>query len=107
MTADDANKMMQLWMNKVISYETLYENMQRGRIASEERTAEEEQELIAEEEAAALEAQQNMPGAGTDEYTDPTQDELNSFFADGGGDQSPGNQQPTPGQTPQPGGNAQ
>lgn len=97
MSADEANKMVELWMNKVISYETLYANLQRGRIASEERTAEEEQELVAEEEAAAIPEEQGMgelgaegeegapadlsQGTGTDEYGDVSDAELAELFA--------------------------
>jgi hypothetical protein len=101
MTPDEANKMVELWMNKVISYETLYANLQRGRIASEERTAEEEQELVAEEEAAMLPEDtgiddpnaapggvpgQDTPpdlteGTGTDEYGDVSQQEIDELFA--------------------------
>jgi len=94
MTAEEANKMTELWMNKVISYETLYNNLQRGRIASEERTAEEEQELVAEEEAAAVPEQDDVAGGtevplaldlsegtGTDEYGPVSQAELDELFA--------------------------
>jgi hypothetical protein len=94
MTAEEANKMVELWMNKVISYETLYANLQKGRIASEERTAEEEQELVAEEEAAAVPDDggggggEEMPlaldlseGTGTDEYGPVDQAELDELFA--------------------------
>lgn len=94
MTAEEANKMTELWMNKVISYETLYNNLQRGRIASEERTAEEEQELVAEEEAASMPEQDDAAGGtevplaldlsegtGTDEYGPVSQAELDELFA--------------------------
>ena len=93
MSPDEANKMVELWMNKVISYETLYANLQRGRIASEERTAEEEQELVAEEEAAAVpdEGMGELPeiggdvdlteGQGTDEYGETSEEEINELFA--------------------------
>jgi Domain of unknown function (DUF4055) len=95
MTADEANKMVELWMNKVISYETLYSNLQRGRIASEERTAEEEQELVAEEEAASMPdegmgelggPEAGAPvdlseGTGTDEYGEVDQAEIDELFA--------------------------
>lgn len=93
MSPDEANKMVELWMNKVISYETLYANLQRGRIASEERTAEEEQELVAEEEAASVpdEGMGELPeiggdvdlteGQGTDEYGEVGEDEINELFA--------------------------
>lgn len=90
MTADEANKMVELWMNKVISYETLYGNLQRGRIASEERTAEEEQELVAEEEAASMPdtgvgelggAPVDLSeGTGTDEYGPVDQAEIDELF---------------------------
>jgi hypothetical protein len=110
MTADEANKHVELWMNKVISYETLYENLQRGRIASEERTAEEEQELVAEEEAASM-PEDGMGGAGagqepqagatpdltegtgTDEYGDVSQEEVDELFA-------PEEEQPAPAPAP-------
>jgi hypothetical protein len=95
MTAEEANKMTELWMNKVISYETLYNNLQRGRIASEERTAEEEQELVAEEESAAVPegdvatsggtevplAVDLSEGTGTDEYGPVSQAEIDELFA--------------------------
>lgn len=89
MTPDEANKMVELWMNKVISYETLYSNLQRGRIASEERTAEEEQELVAEEEAAAMpvddtgmgELPQEEAEEPTDEYGEVSPEELAELFA--------------------------
>ena len=94
MTAEEANKLTELWMNKVISYETLYNNLQRGRIASEERTAEEEQELVAEEEAASMPEQDDAAGGtevplaldlsegtGTDEYGPVSQAELDELFA--------------------------
>jgi Domain of unknown function (DUF4055) len=83
MTADEANKMVELWMNKVISYETLYSNLQRGRIASEERTAEEEQELVAEEEAAAIPTEQGMGELGIEgEYPEPDPEEVDALFGD-------------------------
>jgi hypothetical protein len=96
MTADEANKQVELWMNKVISYETLYANLQRGRIASEERTAEEEQELVAEEEAASMpddgmgdtgtgqpagETPDLTEGTGNDEYGEVDQAEVDELFA--------------------------
>ncbi len=105
MAPDDATKLMALWTGKVISYETLYENLQRGGIASDERTAEEEQELIAEEEAALMKDNMDMHEAGidpatglpyppgqdpnqqpTDEYDNIPQDEIDKTFApDSGG----------------------
>jgi len=100
MTPDEANKLTELWMNKVISYETLYANLQRGRIASEERTAEEEQELVAEEEAASMPTGMGMGelgigeqplggeatpdlsvGTGDDEYGPISPEELAELFA--------------------------
>jgi hypothetical protein len=44
--AQKAVYLMQLWMGGAISKTTLYENLQRGEIASYERTLDEEQELI-------------------------------------------------------------
>jgi hypothetical protein len=92
LTPDEANKMVELWMNKVISYETLYANLQRGRIASEERTAEEEQELVAEEEAAMVpeeglaepgaEPADLSEGTGDDEYGEVSPEEISELFAE-------------------------
>jgi Domain of unknown function (DUF4055) len=48
MTPSDAINLVNMWQRSAISYETLYDNLQRGRIASPERTAEEEQALIEE-----------------------------------------------------------
>jgi hypothetical protein len=42
MTPQDAAALVTAWQNGAISYQTLYENLQRGEIASSERTAEEE-----------------------------------------------------------------
>jgi hypothetical protein len=46
MSAEDATKLVDIWMNEAISYETLYGNLQKGEIASAERTFEDEQKLI-------------------------------------------------------------
>ena len=46
MTAGDAMQLVNMWQRGAISYETLYDNLQRGRIASPERSSEEEQALI-------------------------------------------------------------
>ena len=46
MTPDDAQKLMALWQNGAISYQTFYENLQKGGITSSERTFEEETRLI-------------------------------------------------------------
>lgn len=50
MTPADAEGLMRLWMGAAISKVTLYENLQRGEIASEERTFEEEEALIEQDE---------------------------------------------------------
>lgn len=42
----DAEALMRLWLGGAISKRTLYENFQRGEIASEERSFEKEEELI-------------------------------------------------------------
>lgn len=49
MTPADAASLVTVWQGGAISKQTLYENLQRGEIASAERTFEEEQELIDEE----------------------------------------------------------
>jgi hypothetical protein len=46
MTPEQAEALMRVWQGGGISYETYYENLQRGEIASAERTAEEEFALI-------------------------------------------------------------
>jgi hypothetical protein len=45
----EAKALVDMWVSRAISYETLYGNLQRGEIASKDRTAEEELELIDEE----------------------------------------------------------
>jgi len=115
MTAEEANKMTELWMNKVISYETLYNNLQRGRITSEERTAEEEQELVAEEESAAIPegdvatggtevplAVDLSEGTGTDEYGPVSQAEIDELFAPEEPELPNPDDMPPPEGTPQP-----
>lgn len=92
LTPADAKALVDLWMGKAISYETLYENLQRGDIASQERTAEEEQEAIALEEAAILDetaalgedpsAEPDLTkGTGTDETQPVPPEELAQLFS--------------------------
>jgi hypothetical protein len=50
MTPQEAKDLVEVWQKQGISYQTLYENLQRGEIASAERDFEEELELIKEEE---------------------------------------------------------
>lgn len=50
MTAQDATELMKLWMGAAISKETLFENLQRGEIVSEEADFQEEEDKIATEE---------------------------------------------------------
>jgi hypothetical protein len=49
MTPTEATQLMKLWMGEAISKLTMYENLQRGEIASPERDFEEEQALIAQD----------------------------------------------------------
>lgn len=49
MTPQEALALVQVWQSGALSYESTYELLQRGRLASMERTAEEEQELIDQE----------------------------------------------------------
>lgn len=49
LTPSEAKALVDMWTSRAISYETLYENLQRGSIASAERDAEAELELIDEE----------------------------------------------------------
>lgn len=46
MTPEQAESMIRAWQSGGISYTTMYENLRRGQIASEERDAEEELQLI-------------------------------------------------------------
>ncbi|WP_414461808.1 DUF4055 domain-containing protein [Hyphomicrobium sp. DY-1] len=50
LTPQDAVQLVTLWQDGAISYPTLYENLQRGEIASEERNADEERDLIDQED---------------------------------------------------------
>ncbi|WP_037076101.1 DUF4055 domain-containing protein [Neorhizobium vignae] len=49
LTPEQAASLVSLWQNGAIAYETLYENLQRGEIASAERDHEAEMKLIEEE----------------------------------------------------------
>lgn len=49
LTPEQAASLVSLWQNGAIAYETLYENLQRGEIASAERDHEAEMKLIDEE----------------------------------------------------------
>jgi hypothetical protein len=46
MSAQDLTALLAAWQSGAISYDTFYDNLQRGEIASTDRTAEEEQSLI-------------------------------------------------------------
>lgn len=46
MNAQDLTALVAAWQGNAISYQTFYDNLQKGEIASAERTAEDEQELI-------------------------------------------------------------
>lgn len=50
MSPQEAGELVTVWQSGAISKQTLYENLQKGEIASSERTFEEEQELISQEE---------------------------------------------------------
>jgi hypothetical protein len=97
MTPQEAQQMVEVWMSGAISYQTLYDNLQKGEIASQERTAEEEQELAAQEQAATMQEQAAAMGLGpeaaagapaekelTDEQIDAgegvTPEEMTGFF---------------------------
>ena len=47
MSGQDLTALLAAWQSSAISYDTLYENLQRGEIANTERTAQDEQALIA------------------------------------------------------------
>lgn len=49
MLPTEAVKLVELWQSGAISKQTMYENLQRGEIATDERTFEDEQELIEQE----------------------------------------------------------
>jgi hypothetical protein len=49
MNPADAEALVRMWQGNAISWLTLQENLRRGRIASEERTADEEKRLIDED----------------------------------------------------------
>lgn len=46
LTSSDLQALVKAWQDNAISYETLYENLQRGEVATPERDAEEERKLI-------------------------------------------------------------
>ncbi|HEV7253868.1 MAG TPA: DUF4055 domain-containing protein [Mesorhizobium sp.] len=46
LSPEEANKLVALWQNNAISYQTLYENLQRGEVASAERDHEAELALM-------------------------------------------------------------
>jgi hypothetical protein len=56
MTAQDAEALVRTWQQGAISYQTLYENLQRGEIASAERDFEAELALIDAEEPSPAES---------------------------------------------------
>lgn len=79
LSPDAALKLVTMWQSAAISYETLYENLQSGGIASMERTADEEQDLI-EEEGGGL---GGAPGEeDADDGTEEVQDGENGEVSD-------------------------
>lgn len=56
MTPQEASQLIMVWQSGAISKQTLYEDLQRGEIASQERTFEEEEDIIQQEQidAAAM-----------------------------------------------------
>jgi hypothetical protein len=64
MTPQDALALVQVWQSGGISYDTLYDNLQRGEIATQERDPTEERDLI-EKETPAL-PQAGPPSLGPD-----------------------------------------
>jgi hypothetical protein len=61
LSADEALKLVQVWQNGAISYETLYQNLQRGEIASAERDYEDELKLITAEDISGAPALEALP----------------------------------------------
>lgn len=68
MAPAEGESLMRLWMGGAISKLTMYENLQRGEIASQERTFEEEQVLIEQDEIDK--PQPALPGAADDDNLD-------------------------------------
>lgn len=91
LSPEEIAKQLDLYMNKVISYETFYDNLQRGEIASQERSAEEEMESIALEEASVVDdeggiledefSEDDELDVGDDEYGEVSEEELARLFA--------------------------
>ena len=78
MTPTQAKDLMLLWQGGAISYQTLYENLQRGEIASPERDHEDEREMIEEETPdapAVAEAPEGGDLEDDDVVTPPGQEE--------------------------------
>jgi hypothetical protein len=78
----DAVQLMQLWLQGAISKMTLYENLQKGEIASQERTLDEEQALI-DEEVPPQQSTNSVPPQGSNSLTSaPTNAQIASWRAD-------------------------
>lgn len=59
LTSEEMTALVALWQQKAISYDTLFEKLQRGEVVPEARTLEEEQELI--EENPPMPAPKSLP----------------------------------------------
>lgn len=59
----DATALVGMWQGGAISYDTMYENLQRGKIASDERTADEERAIIETEPPPINPPPTPIPGA--------------------------------------------
>lgn len=64
LSPSEAVQLVKLWQDEAISYETLYENLQRGEIASSERGFEEELKLIDEEVEEEMRKREEQIQAG-------------------------------------------
>ena len=64
LSPSEAVQLVKLWQDEAISYETLYENLQRGEIASSERDFEEELKIIDEEVEEEMKRREEQIKAG-------------------------------------------
>jgi hypothetical protein len=84
LSPQDAQALMAVWQGGGISFETFYENLQRGELASAERTADGELGLIAKDQDRAdfgTDEAGLLASPETDPSADVTEDDVRALFA--------------------------
>lgn len=91
LSAQEMTALLQMWMNKSISFETYYDNLQKGGVAKEDVTADEEMDKIEQEQPAMVGPSPELQNAmgGQQPAQDETQMETEMGESKDGPDNQP------------------